>query len=113
MERAGGRNLSLAIDYNAGAIIPVWAVCKGGSRVDKKEITLTVDSGLAQFAEEEARAFGLSMSDFVEDVLHQTARYGRPSRLEGGLGKGATDAMMQEVAKDDPRLDYLMRKYMR
>ncbi len=81
--------------------------------MDKTEITLTVDSGLAQFAEEEARAFGLSMSDFVEDLLHQTARYGRPSRLEGGLGKGATDAMMQEIAKDDPRLDYLMRKYMR
>ena len=72
----------------------------------KKKLTLTVDAELIPRAKEMARSRGISLSQWVEDLLRESERNGEPSFSSRWAGRFVA------AERADDRYDALARKYL-
>ena len=77
----------------------------------KRKLTISVDSELIPVAKQYARSKGVSLSSVVEQALREATGETGASFAEKWLGKFKLDP--EDYPKDDPRFDYLARKYLR
>lgn len=76
----------------------------------KGRLTVTVDADLIPEAKHYARERGLSLSSLVEDMLREAASKADLTFVERWGGKFKLDP--EDYPKDDPRFEYLARKYL-
>ncbi len=72
----------------------------------KKKLTLTIDEELIPSVKLVANARGISLSQWVEDLLRESAQNGERSFSSRWAGRFAA------AERDDDRYDALARKYL-
>ena len=77
----------------------------------KSKLTITIDSELVPAAKRYARSKGVSLSSVIEQALREATDKGEPTFAEKWLGKFKLDP--EDYPKNDPRFDYLARKYLK
>lgn len=77
----------------------------------KQRLTVTVDTEVVPVAKRYARARGASLSSLVEQALRELTaeEAGAPSFVEQWAG--AWEGKLRPPEGDDPRYEYLARKY--
>ena len=77
----------------------------------KSKLTITVDSELIPVAKRYARSKGVSLSSVIEQALREATGETEPTFAEKWLGRFKLDP--EDYPTDDPRFDYLARKYLK
>ena len=82
----------------------------------KSKLTITVDSELIPVAKRDASSKGVSLSSVIEQALREATGESEPplsgaSFVEKWRGQFKLDP--EDYPTDDPRFDYLARKYLR
>lgn len=75
----------------------------------KQRLTITVDAEVAPVAKRYARSRGMSLSSLVEQALRELTADMEPSFAEQWAG--AWEGKLRPPEGDDPRYEYLARKY--
>ena len=76
----------------------------------KSKLTITVDSDLIPAAKRYARSRGVSLSAVIEQALREAT--GETGASFVAKWRGAFKLDPEDYPKDDPRFDYLARKYL-
>ena len=76
----------------------------------KSKLTITVDSELIPAAKRYARSKGVSLSAVVEQALREATAGTGAAFIDRWAGKFKLDP--EDYPKDDPRFEYLARKYL-
>lgn len=80
----------------------------------KSKLTITVDSELIPAAKRYARSKGVSLSAVIEQALREaTGEAGETGASFVAKWRGAFKLDPEDYPKDDPRFDYLARKYLK
>ena len=79
----------------------------------KSKLTLAVDSELIPAAKRYARSRGVSLSSVVEQALREATEKNEPTFAEKWLGAFQPAHHVKPELLDDPRYDYLARKYLK
>ena len=77
----------------------------------KNKLTITVDSELIPVAKRYAHTKGMSLSAVIEEALREKTQETGASFVAKWRGRFRLDP--KDYPKDDPRFDYLARKYLR
>ncbi|MCY4450113.1 MAG: DUF6364 family protein [Chloroflexi bacterium] len=77
----------------------------------KSKLTITIDSELIPAARRYAHSKGVSLSAVIEQALREATREAGASFAEKWRGAFKLDP--EDYPTDDPRFDYLARKYLR
>ena len=77
----------------------------------KSKLTITVDADLIPAAKRYARSRGVSLSSLVEQALREATGESEQTFADKWRGKFALAP--EDYPTDDPRFDYLVRKYLK
>ena len=79
----------------------------------KSKLTITLDSDLIPVAKRYARSKGVSLSAVIEQALREATGKNEPTFAEKWLGAFQPAHHIKLELLDDPRYDYLARKYLK